>query len=66
VVGGPFVVMQSSGWQAQWYPNGGSSRGTKRSWNFRRAMELGRRLANEEHVRLPKGLTAFVGHSWLD
>ena len=66
LVSGPFVVMQTSGWQAQWYPDGGSSGGTRRGLDHRRAMELGRRLADGEDVGLPKGLTAFIGHSWVD
>ena len=66
VVGGSFVVLRSNGWQAQWHPGGGSSGGTKRGLDHHRAMELSRRLANGEQVRLPKNLTTFVGHSWLD
>lgn len=65
LVGGSFVVLQSTGWQAQWYPDGGSSGGTKRGLGHRRAMELSRRLANGEHLLLPEELTAFVGRSWL-
>lgn len=66
VVGTSFVVLRSDGWQAQWHPGGGSSCGTKRGMDHHRAMELSRRLANGEQVRLPKNLTTFVGHSWLD
>jgi hypothetical protein len=65
LVGGPFVLLRSSGWQAQWYPDGGSSGGTRRGLEHRRAMELGRRLANGEDVEIRQGLTAFIGHSWL-
>lgn len=57
--------MRSNGRQAQWYPDGGSSADTRRGLEHRRAMELRRRLANREDVKLPEGLTAFIGHSWL-
>ncbi|GAA0708895.1 hypothetical protein Drose_21650 [Dactylosporangium roseum] len=65
VVGGPFVVLRGSGWQALWHPDGGSSDGTGRGPGHDRAMELCRRLAAGEDVRLPGGVEAFVGRPWL-
>lgn len=66
VVGGPFVLLRGKGWNAQWHPEGGSSGGTRRGVNHAQAMELCRRLAVGEGVRLPRGVAAFVGRSWLD
>jgi hypothetical protein len=66
VVGGPFVLLRAKSWYAQWHPEGGSSGGTRRGVNHARAMELCRRLAAGKDVRLPRGVAAFVGRSWLD
>jgi hypothetical protein len=66
VVGAPFVVLRREGWQAQWSPDGGSAGGSGRGPRFADAMELCRRLAGGEDVRLPRGTEAFVGHPWLD
>lgn len=65
VVGGPFVALRGKGWHAQWHPDGGSSNGTGRSPDHAQLMELCRRLARGEDVRLPKGAEAFVGRPWL-
>lgn len=65
VVGGPFVVLRSSGWQGQWHPEGASSSGTRRGLGLQQAMDLSRRLAHGEAVKLPRGVAAFVGRSWL-
>lgn len=66
VVGGPFVVLRGTGWRAWWHPDGGSSGGTGRGPDHRQVMELCRRLAGGEDVRLPDGVEAFVGRQWLD
>jgi hypothetical protein len=66
VVGGPFVVLRGSGWHALWHPDGGSSGGTERYPDHRGLMELCRRLARGEHVRLPKGAKAYIGRPWID
>lgn len=66
VVGGPFVAVRGKRWQAQWYPDGGASGGTGRYPDFAQVMELCRRLAGGNDVRLPKGAQAFVGRAWLN
>lgn len=66
VVGGPSVLLRGKGWHAQWYPEGGSSGGTRRGVNHAKVMELCRRLAVGEDMRLPRDVAAFVGRSWLD
>jgi hypothetical protein len=66
VVGGPFVALRSRQWHALWYPDGGSAGGTECNPDFSELMELSRRLAGGEHVRLPEGTRSYVGQSWLD
>jgi hypothetical protein len=66
VVGGPFVALRGGGWHAQRHPGGGSSGGTARGPDHARVMELCRRLAGGEDVRLPNGVDAFVGRPWLN
>jgi hypothetical protein len=66
VVGGPFVALRGKGWHAQWHPDGGSSGGTGPGPDHAQVMELCRRLAGGEEIRLPNGVEAFVGHPWLD
>jgi hypothetical protein len=66
IVGGPFVALRGKGWHAQWHPGGGSSGGTGRGPDHAQVMELCRRLARGEDVRLPSGAEAFVGRPWLD
>jgi hypothetical protein len=63
VVGGPFVVLRGNNWNAQWHPDGGSASG--RGPEFRQLMDLCRRLAEGETVRLPRDAEALVGRSWL-
>lgn len=65
VLGGPFVVMRGERWQAQWFPDGGSSGGAGCGPDHARLMELCRRLAGGEEVRLPQGADAFAGRPWL-
>jgi hypothetical protein len=65
VVGGPFVVLRGKGWCAQWYPEGGSASSKGRQLDFRSLMDLCRRLAEGETVRLPRDAEALVGRSWL-
>lgn len=65
VVGGPFVVLRGRGWQAYWHPEGGSSGGIGAGPDHRQTMELCRRLAAGQDVRLPAGVEAAVGKSWL-
>ncbi|MCP3803500.1 DUF6226 family protein [Allokutzneria sp. A3M-2-11 16] len=62
VIGGPFVVVRGPGWQAQWYPGGGVSGG---GTDHAVAIDLCRRLAAGEDVRLPDGAEAFVGRPWF-
>jgi len=66
VVGGPLVALRGRGWHAQWHPGGGSS-GRDAPWlpDHARLMELCRRLAAGEDVRLPGTTEAFVGRSWF-
>jgi hypothetical protein len=67
IVGGAFVVLRGSGWSAQWHPGGGGAQGRKGGFEeFRRLMDLCRRLAEGQDVRLPRDTEAFVGRSWLD
>ena len=63
VVGGPFVVLRGKRWHAQWYPGGGSASGT--GPRFRIMMDLCRRLAEGQTVRLPTDTEALVGHPWI-
>lgn len=65
VVGDPFVALRGKGWHAQWHPDGGSSGRTGRGPDHARMMELCRRLARGEDVRLPEGAEAFVGRPWF-
>lgn len=65
VVGGPFVVLQSKKWRAQWHPEGGSAEGEGRGPDFERVMDLCRRLAEGQTVRLPRHTQSLVGRSWL-
>ncbi len=65
VVGGPFVALRATGWHAQWHPDGGSSGHAGRGPDHAQVMELCRRLAGGQDVRLPKGTQAFVGRPWL-
>lgn len=66
LVGGPFVALRGKGWHAQWHPDGGSSSGTGRGPDHARMMELCRRLAGGENVRLPKRAEAFLSRPWLN
>jgi hypothetical protein len=66
VIGGPFVVLRGKGWHAQWHPDGGSSGGAGQGPDHAQMMELCRRLAGGEDVRLPNGAEAFVGRPWLN
>lgn len=65
IVGGPFVVLCGKKWHAQWHPEGGSAGATGHGPDFRLLMELCRRLAEGETVRLPKNTEAFVGQPWI-
>jgi hypothetical protein len=65
IVGGPFVALRGKGWQAQWHPDGDSSSRTGRGPDHAQLIELCRRLAHREDVRLPTGAEAFVGRPWL-
>jgi hypothetical protein len=66
LVGGPFVALRRKGWYGQWHPGGGSSCGTRRNLDHARMMELCRRLASGEKVRLPRDTEALVGRPWFD
>jgi len=65
VIGGPFVVLRGKKWRAQWHPGGGTASGEGRGPGFTKAMDLCRRLAEGETVRLPRHTDALVGRSWL-
>lgn len=65
VVTGPLVILQRPRWSAQWHPDGSSSGGSGRGPDHEKVMELCRRLAAGEDVRLPRRTRAFVGRSWL-
>ena len=62
VVGGPFVVLRGRNWHAEWHPGGGSAGGGP---DFRGLMDVCRRLAEGETVRLPKATEALVGCGWI-
>ena len=66
VVSGPFVVLRTDGWSAQWSPESSSSGGTRHVLGHRRAIELCERLARGDDIALPRGVEAHVGRSWLD
>ena len=63
VVDGPLVIVRGDGWQARWWPHGGSSSGTDRHVEL---MNLCRRLAEGEQITPPKGTAVLIGRSWLD
>lgn len=65
VVGGPMVVLRGPGWHARWHPDGGESGGVGRGPDHARLMELCRRLADGQDVRLPERSEAFVGGPWF-
>ena len=65
VVGGPFVVLRGKRWCAQWHPEGGTASNEGRGPDFKKVMDLCRRLADRETVRLPRHTEALVGRSWL-
>lgn len=65
IVGGPFVVLRGKKWHAEWHPEGGSAGSNGHGPDFRALMELCRRLAEGETVRLPKNTEALVGQSWI-
>jgi Family of unknown function (DUF6226) len=65
VVGGPFVVLRGRNWHAEWYPGGGSAGSTGPRTDFRELMDLCRRLADGESVRLPNDTEALVGRAWI-
>jgi hypothetical protein len=66
IVGGTSVVLRGKNWQALWWPSGGSSMSGRRAPSHQQAMEWSRRLASGQHVRLPRGTEALVGHAWFD
>jgi hypothetical protein len=79
IVAGPFVMLRGgaggclvrrwlrkgASWQADWGPLTGSSSSDKGGLDHEHAMELCRRLAAGEDVRLPRGTQAYVSASWL-
>jgi len=65
VIGGPFVVLRGKKWRAQWHPGGGTASSEGRGPDFTKVMDLCRRLADGETVRLPRHTKALVGRSWL-
>ena len=65
VIGGPFVALRGKKWRAQWHPGGGTASSEGRGPDFTKVMDLCRRLADGETVRLPRHTDALVGRSWL-
>lgn len=65
VIDGPIALLRGPGWKASWHPGGGSSGGSGRGPDHAKLMELCRRLAAGEVVRLPRKTQAWVGQSWL-
>ncbi|WP_378031224.1 DUF6226 family protein [Actinoplanes sp. GCM10030250] len=61
IVGGPFVALKGDGWQAQWWPEGGS---VSTREDFEATMDLCRRVSAGEDVELPPGTEVFAGRSW--
>ncbi|WFE29988.1 DUF6226 family protein [Solwaraspora sp. WMMD791] len=66
VVAGPLVLLRGAGWYARWHPDGGESGGAGRGPDHSRLMDLCRRLAGGQDVRLPADAEAFVGGPWFD
>jgi hypothetical protein len=66
IVAGPFVVLRGATWSAQWYPGGGGASSDGRGPDFQALMDLCRRLAEEERVRLPTDAEAFIGRAWVE
>jgi hypothetical protein len=71
LVGGPFVMLRGPGWYVRWHPEGRSSGSTSLGGtgpvpDHGPLIELCRRLARGEDVRLPDRTDAFVGRPWLD
>lgn len=65
VVTGPYVALRHPDWEADWHPDGGSSRNCDRAPDHDTAMDWCRRLAAGDAPPLPEGMTAYVGSSWL-
>ena len=65
VVGGPFVVLRGKKWHAEWHPEGGTAGSDGRGPGFHVLMDLCRRLAEGETVRLPKDTEALIGRTWI-
>ena len=65
VVGGPFVVLRGRKWRAQWHPEDSGTSSEGRGPEFSAVLDMCRRLADGETVRLPRRTEAFVGRSWL-
>lgn len=67
VIGGPYVVLRGRGWVSQWHPGGGAGSCAPEAdaVEFEQARQLGERLVDEPGTRVPAGVEAFVGHSWL-
>ena len=65
IVGGPFVVLRGEKWHAEWHPEGGSAGSNEHGTDVRMLMELCRRLAEGESVRLPRNTEVLIGQSWI-
>ncbi len=62
IVGGPLTVLRGPGWHGEWFADGGAgAKNADLDW----VLDVGRRLAAGEQVRLPPGTEALVGQSWL-
>jgi hypothetical protein len=66
VIGSPFVALRGNGWHVEWYQDGGSASIGADGPEYYQMMELCRRLAGGEDVRLPAGAEALLGNAWFD
>jgi Family of unknown function (DUF6226) len=66
VIGGPYVVLRGHNWHAEWHTGGGTAGSAGRSkLDFRTLMDMCRRLASGDAVRLPENTEVFVGQAWI-
>lgn len=65
VIGGAVVVLRHPRWYAQWSPDAGRSGGAGTGTDHARVMDLCRRLAEGQNVRLPTRTEAVVSHGWI-
>jgi len=65
VVAGPYVALRHPDWEADWHPEGGSSRSGGDGPDHETALDWCRQLVAGDQPPLPENTTAYVGRSWL-